>query len=191
MVPRWRFLRDFASGISAIRVQHISDLHSKFALKPHHVWKYMVDIHLRPLRIGEDKEERRRKKKKEEVTAGVKRNGLPITMGGHDKTKITGTVHTSAKARFTSVPDQDLYRPGFLIRIRIRGPDRHQKITILFTGPLPTFPGNFIQIRSQVSAQLLTDRQTNKHTNKLEMWANAQRDGRPAEHRWRALFNAA
>jgi len=22
------------------------------------------------------------------------------------------------------------------------------------------------------------------------MWANAQRDGRPAEHRWRLLFNA-
>jgi len=27
--------------------------------------------------------------------------------------------------------------------------------------------------------------------NELEMWANAQRDGRPAEHRWRPLFNAA
>jgi len=27
--------------------------------------------------------------------------------------------------------------------------------------------------------------------NKLEMWANAQRDGRPAEYRWRPLFNAA
>jgi len=26
---------------------------------------------------------------------------------------------------------------------------------------------------------------------KLEMWANAQRDGRPAEYRWRPLFNAA
>jgi len=26
---------------------------------------------------------------------------------------------------------------------------------------------------------------------KLEMWANAQRDGRPAEYRWRSLFNAA
>jgi len=26
---------------------------------------------------------------------------------------------------------------------------------------------------------------------KLEMWAKAQRDGRPAEHRWRPLFNAA
>jgi len=25
----------------------------------------------------------------------------------------------------------------------------------------------------------------------LEMWANAQRDGRPAEHKWRPLFNAA
>ena len=23
------------------------------------------------------------------------------------------------------------------------------------------------------------------------MWANAQRDGRPAEYRWRRLFNAA
>ena len=26
---------------------------------------------------------------------------------------------------------------------------------------------------------------------KLEMWANAQRDGHPAEYRWRPLFNAA
>jgi len=25
----------------------------------------------------------------------------------------------------------------------------------------------------------------------LEMWANAQRDGSPAEYRWRPLFNAA
>jgi len=25
----------------------------------------------------------------------------------------------------------------------------------------------------------------------LEMWANAQRDGHPAEYRWRRLFNAA
>jgi len=26
---------------------------------------------------------------------------------------------------------------------------------------------------------------------KLEMWANAQPDGRPAKYRWRPLFNAA
>jgi len=29
-----------------------------------------------------------------------------------------------------------------------------------------------------------------KHTE-ARMWADAHRDGRPAEHRWRALFNAA
>jgi len=29
------------------------------------------------------------------------------------------------------------------------------------------------------------------NNTKLEMWANAQRDGRPAEYRWRPLFNAA
>jgi len=30
------------------------------------------------------------------------------------------------------------------------------------------------------------------NNNKLtRMWANAQLDGRPAEHRWRPLFNAA
>jgi len=29
------------------------------------------------------------------------------------------------------------------------------------------------------------------HKTKLEMWDNAQRDGRPAEHRWRPLFNTA
>ena len=27
--------------------------------------------------------------------------------------------------------------------------------------------------------------------SKLEMWANAQHDGRPAEYSWRPLFNAA
>jgi len=30
-----------------------------------------------------------------------------------------------------------------------------------------------------------------KKKKELEMWANAQRDGRPAEYRWRPLFDAA
>jgi len=30
-----------------------------------------------------------------------------------------------------------------------------------------------------------------KKIKQLEIWANAQRDGRPAEYRWRPLFNAA
>jgi len=36
MANFWRFLR---SVFSASRVQHVSDLHRKFALKQHHVWK--------------------------------------------------------------------------------------------------------------------------------------------------------
>jgi len=32
----------------------------------------------------------------------------------------------------------------------------------------------------------------NEHNlENTRMWANAQRDGRPAKHRWRPLFNAA
>jgi len=38
---------------SASRVQQVSDLHLKFALRPHHVWNY----NLRRLRLGEEKEE--------------------------------------------------------------------------------------------------------------------------------------
>jgi len=29
------------------------------------------------------------------------------------------------------------------------------------------------------------------NAKQTRMWANAQRDGRPAEHRWRPLFNTA
>jgi len=30
----------FASCVSASRLQQVSDLHLKFALRPHHAWKY-------------------------------------------------------------------------------------------------------------------------------------------------------
>ena len=41
MVPRWRFFGEFLRHVfSASRVQHVSDLHLKLALRPHHVWKY-------------------------------------------------------------------------------------------------------------------------------------------------------
>jgi len=66
-------------------------------------------------------------------------------------------VHTSAKARLTSVA----------IRIRISDPDCHQNLIIyfLFTGLLPTFPENFMQIRSEVFAQSCQqrDKQTNNN----------------------------
>jgi len=41
MVPRWRLFGDFLRAVfSASRAQHVSDLHSKFTLRLHHVWKY-------------------------------------------------------------------------------------------------------------------------------------------------------
>jgi len=41
MVPRWRLFGDFLRAVfSAGRAQHVSDLHSKFTLKPHRVRKY-------------------------------------------------------------------------------------------------------------------------------------------------------
>ena len=41
MVPRWWFFATFLRPVfSASHVQHVSDLHSKFTLRPHHVWKY-------------------------------------------------------------------------------------------------------------------------------------------------------
>jgi len=38
---RWCQNGDFLRPVfSSSRVQHISDMHAKFALRPHHVWKY-------------------------------------------------------------------------------------------------------------------------------------------------------
>ena len=61
MVPRWRFL---GPAFQASHLQHISDLHSKFALGPRHVQKYGKTSSLRPLRLGEEKERRKKEKKK-------------------------------------------------------------------------------------------------------------------------------
>jgi len=41
MVCRRQLFGDFlCPAFPASRVQHVSDMHLKFALKPHHVWKY-------------------------------------------------------------------------------------------------------------------------------------------------------
>jgi len=41
------------------------------------------------------------------------------------------------------------------------------------------------------SATAVIRREKRYKTGQLKMWVNAQRDGRPAEYRWRPLFNAA
>ena len=61
-VVRWCQNGDLLRPVfSASRVQHISDMHSKFTLRPHHVWKYGRQSSLRLLRLGEEKEEERKK----------------------------------------------------------------------------------------------------------------------------------
>jgi len=55
MVPRWTILAIFLGpAFPASRVKHISDLHSKFALGPHHMSNSKYGS---PLRLGEEKEE--------------------------------------------------------------------------------------------------------------------------------------
>jgi len=77
MVPRWRFLATFLRPVFSVsRVQHVSDLHLKFTLRPHHVWKYMADVQSATAEISRGK-----KKKEEEKTTGQKYNGLPYSIG--------------------------------------------------------------------------------------------------------------
>jgi len=47
-----------------------------------------------------------------------------------------------------------------------------------------------VNIRSS-TAEVRRGKKEERKKKELEMRANAQRDGRPAEHRWRPLFNAA
>ena len=78
MVPGWRLFGDFLRPVfAASRAQHISDLHSKFALRSHHVWKY-GNIQSPTAEI------RRGKKNKEEETTGQNIMSASATQGGHN-----------------------------------------------------------------------------------------------------------
>jgi len=72
MVLRWRFLAIILRpAFPASRVQQVSDLHLKFALRPHHV----VDIQSTAAEI------RRGKKKEEDRNHRAKINALPYYIG--------------------------------------------------------------------------------------------------------------
>jgi len=67
MVPRWRFLATFLRSVfSASRVQQVSDLHLKFALRRHHVWKYMADIQSVAAEIRRGKKRKKEEEEEEE-----------------------------------------------------------------------------------------------------------------------------
>jgi len=63
MVPRWRIFGDFlVPAFPASHVQHISDMHSKFAHRAIPCVEVWQTYNLRPLRLGEEK------RKKIEIT---------------------------------------------------------------------------------------------------------------------------
>jgi len=60
MAPRWRLFGDFLGpAFRASRAQHISDMHSKFALGPHNVWS-MVDAQSAAAEIRTRKKDRKK-----------------------------------------------------------------------------------------------------------------------------------
>jgi len=50
--------------------------------------------------------------------------------------------------------------------------------------------GSMVDIQSP-TAEIRRGKKERRNRMKLEMWTNAQRDGRPAEYKWRPVFNAA
>jgi len=74
MVRRRRIFGNFLHpAFPASHMQHIYDLHSKFALGPHHVWKYIQSAVAKIWRgIKADEEERNHR---------AKYNGLPYSIG--------------------------------------------------------------------------------------------------------------
>jgi len=52
-------------------------MHSKFALRPHHVWKYGKH----PICDAEIRQGKKEERKKKKETTGQKYNGLPYSIG--------------------------------------------------------------------------------------------------------------
>jgi len=51
--------------------------------------------------------------------------------------------------------------------------------------------GSTVDIQSPTAEIRPGKKEERKKLDETRMWANAQPDGRPAEHRWCPLFNAA
>ena len=81
--------------IFVCRVQLASDLHPKFALRPHYVSKYIQCATVENRRGKKD----RKKKKEEEETTGWKYNGMPYSIGRHSEKTQTCVVRACAKTR--------------------------------------------------------------------------------------------
>jgi len=75
------------------RVQHITDLHHKFALRPHHVWKYGIDIQSAMAEIRRGKNNR-----KKEKPQGKNIMSVSATQGGHNNCDDVNNAHSGQTA---------------------------------------------------------------------------------------------
>jgi len=96
MVPRWRFFASFLRpAFVASRAQHASGMHSKFALRPHYVWKYGRH----PIWDGWDLARKEKRRRKKEQTTGQKYNvRICYTKGGH-KNQVNISIRMWANAQ--------------------------------------------------------------------------------------------
>jgi len=60
-----------------------------------------------------------------------------------------------------------------------------------FSKPISSLGMEKQKLTQQKHAFTNQNKCTTTQNKQLEMWANAQRDGRPAKYRWHPLFNAA
>jgi len=82
IVPRWRIFGEFLRPVfSASRVQHVSDLHPKYALGPygHIMCGSMADIHSATAEIRPGKERRKKKPQDKNIMSAS------ATQGGHNQ----------------------------------------------------------------------------------------------------------
>jgi len=63
-------------------VQYVSDLHPKFALRLHHVWKYVDMQSVAAENIGEEKRRKKKDRKKKPQDENIM--SASATLGGHN-----------------------------------------------------------------------------------------------------------
>jgi len=86
MVPRWRFFDVFLRPVfAASAVQHVSDLHLKFALRPYHMDASMVDIQSATAEIRRGKKKKKMEDRKKPRSKNIM--SASATQGGHNDVK--------------------------------------------------------------------------------------------------------
>jgi len=78
---------------------------------------------------------------------------------------------------------------GFFLSFFFSSPISGRRLDVYHTSTHG--PSANVECRCEMCCARLAGNARSKKNRQLEMWANVQRDGRPAEHRRRPLFNAA